>query len=211
MKTNTPSRKFSYSVLATALAIVIACELSAGSAQAGYIVTLQQVGGDIVATGTGALDVADLSLSPNTFASMALIVPKSGFIDTGPTSSVLLNGYLGFSGPASFGSGLLTLANNGSGNLVGLHSASGVLLVPLGYVSGTALSDTSTYNGKTFASLQVTPGTYVWSWGTGLHADTFTLQIGPAAVPDSGSTLGLLLVSVAALFGASRLRSLRVA
>ena len=50
-----------------------------------------------------------------------------------------------------------------------------------GYGSRNPLQDTSTYLNKTFSSLGVTPGTYVWTWGTGAHADSFTLQIGPAA------------------------------
>src|SRR5205085_7185414 len=49
------------------------------------------------------------------------------------------------------------------------------LIVPTGYVSGTALSDTATYSGRTFATLGVTPGTYVWTWGTGANQN-FTLQ-----------------------------------
>jgi VPDSG-CTERM motif len=43
----------------------------------------------------------------------------------------------------------------------------------------------------TFASLGVTPGTYVWTWGTGANHN-FTLQIGSAAVPDGGTTVSLL-------------------
>ena len=50
-----------------------------------------------------------------------------------------------------------------------------------GYGSRNPLQDTSTYLNQTFSSLGVTPGTYVWTWGTGAHADSFTLQIGPAA------------------------------
>ena len=77
-----------------------------------------------------------------------------------------------------------------------------VLFVPSGYLSGNPLSGTSTYNNATFASLGVTPGTYVWSWGTGLPNQNFTLQIGPAGVPDGGSTVSLLgcaLLGLAAL------------
>ena len=32
-----------------------------------------------------------------------------------------------------------------------------------------------TFNNATFASLGVTPGTYVWTWGTGLANQNFTL------------------------------------
>jgi hypothetical protein len=58
-----------------------------------------------------------------------------------------------------------------------------------------------TVNNSTFASLGVTPGTYVWSWGQGAN-QRFTLIIGGAGVPDGGSTVSLLgcaLVGLAAL------------
>jgi hypothetical protein len=70
-------------------------------------------------------------------------------------------------------------------------------------VSGNALLDSASYNNATFSSLGVTPGTYVWTWGPGVNQN-FTLQIGPAGVPDEGSTIGLLFLALAALFFARR-------
>ena len=64
--------------------------------------------------------------------------------------------------------------------------------MPQGYVSGAALSNSMTFNNATFASLGVTPGTYVWTWGTGLPNQNFTLIIGGVGVPDGGSTVSLL-------------------
>ena len=58
-----------------------------------------------------------------------------------------------------------------------------VLSVPRGYVSGTFLSGSATYSDASLATLGVTPGTYVWTWGTGANQN-FTLQIktpGPAS------------------------------
>jgi hypothetical protein len=69
-------------------------------------------------------------------------------------------------------------------------------------VSGNALSSSATWNNATFASLGMTPGTYVWRWGTGLENQNFTLVIGKAGVPDGGSTVSLLgfaLLGLAAL------------
>jgi len=59
-----------------------------------------------------------------------------------------------------------------------------------------------TFDNATFASLGVTPGTYEWTWGTGLRNQNFTLIIGGAGVPDGGSTVSLLgfaLLGLAAL------------
>jgi hypothetical protein len=93
----------------------------------------------------------------------------------------------------------LFFPNTSSGDLVGIAGNVnvgadhvGVLTVPDGYVSGTALSDSMTFNNATFASLGLTPGTYVWTWGTGLENQNFTLVIGGAGVPDGGSTVSLL-------------------
>jgi hypothetical protein len=47
---------------ASAISAVILIGLSAPLAQAGYVVTLEQVGGDVVATGSGAIDLTGLSL-----------------------------------------------------------------------------------------------------------------------------------------------------
>jgi hypothetical protein len=77
--------------------------------------------------------------------------------------------------------------------------------VPHGYVSGSSLSDSATYNNATFNSLGVTPGTYVWTWGTGPD-QKFTLDAVAPAVPDTGSTLGLLSLALTGVFGANRLR-----
>ena len=199
-------------MLAT-LAFIIACGLSVRPAQAvPYEVTLLQVGPDVVATGNGAIDLTGLSAAGMTgFGTQ--IIPSLAFILTGPLISNQ-NAYTplgGFSGPGNFGPGSTTFAISGTGDAVGIAPyVLGELFVPTTYISDTALSDTATYAGKTFSSLGVTPGTYVWTWGAGPD-QKFTLQIGAAGVPDSGSTFGLLFVSLAALVGAHRFRGRQLA
>jgi len=172
------------------------------SAQATYIATLDQVGADLLVTGTGSIDFTDLtfinSLSngfPNIEASVAQLRLGS------PFSTV--SQYSGISGPTSFGSGTMfnTFADSGSGNLVGVAGSIGRITVPTSYTSGTPLGiSTATWNNESFASLGITPGTYVWTWGSGIHADSFTLNIlQPNSVPDSGSTVALMLGAVGTL------------
>jgi hypothetical protein len=207
------SLKFFKPALAITLAIVLGWLLSVRPAEAGYTVTLQQVGPDVVATGSGAIDLTGLTfLSPS--ADFAGNSPRNsqirpgageghfaGGIVTGPTSwptSSSMDFYLEPSGPTSFGSGGLTLASSGSGHIVGTATScfgldcARYLIVPMGYVSGTFLSNSATWSGETFATLGVTPGTYVWTWGTGANQN-FTLQIGdvsptptPTATPFPG-------------------------
>ena len=165
-----------------------------------YTVTLEQIGSNVVANGSGAINLTGLTFVISG-ADNPGIVPFSGVISTGPFAS-MIDGYRGFTGPMDFGSGAGALPNTASGDFVGISGVGLGLFVPLNYISGTALSDSMTFNNATFASLGVTPGTYVWTWGTGLPNQNFTLIIGRAGVPDGGSTVSLLgcaLLGLAAL------------
>jgi hypothetical protein len=160
--------------LATTLAIVLASLLSVPPAQAGYTVTLQQVGGNVVAAGSGPINLTGLTFSQSGSVNPGIRAERvspgsSSLIYTGPTSSSV-NSYSGASGPTSFGSNpfiLVRSASSGSGDMVGISAGFwGVAIsVPTGYVSGNPLSDRATYSGTTLASLAVTPGTYIWKWG----------------------------------------------
>jgi hypothetical protein len=180
-----------------ALASLIGFGLSARPAQAGYLVTLLQQGTDVVATGSGTIDLTGLS-SSGTSVDRGFVRPSTGDIVTGPSTGLFgVDVYAGFTGPTSFGIGTGAIPNSGSGGLVGVETTIGGRLMdlPPGYVSGNPLSDTSTYSNQNFASLGVTPGTYVWTWGTGAHADSFTLQVGPAVPePASLTLLGIFMV-----------------
>ncbi len=185
-------------------AMLIGSGLSA-PAQAGYMVTLDEVGSNVVATGSGTIDLAGLSFV-SSFLQGDGIHPSRGYIFTGPTSASV-DSYTGFTGPTSFGSGDFTsFPSSGSGQLIGINGAGHFLGVPAGYVSGSALSDTATWDSQTFSSLGVTPGTYTWTWGAAAD-DSFMLQIGPTAVPapliDRG--LPVLLAVGGLLFGAKLL------
>jgi hypothetical protein len=158
------------------------------SARASYMVTLQEVGSNVVANGSGAFNLTALTFQgqgsgpQSIWGSVGEVIMGVGNVDL----------YGGLTGPASFGSGLAHGASFGSGDATGINGTLTRIYVPHLYVSG-ALSDSMTFNGATFATLGVTPGTYTWTWGTGMNADSYTLQIGPAgAVPDAGSTLSLL-------------------
>jgi hypothetical protein len=200
IKITTPSFKFFKPTLATTLAIVLASLLSVRPAQAGYTVTLQQVGPNVVATGSGAIDLTGLTFSGSTSLDPAIrpaIAPfgnrtLSAFINTGPTSSSV-DIYVGASGPGTgFGTLVFTSASSGSGDMVGIivggtslfggFPLGNRLSVPKDYVSGTTLSDMAVYSGTTLASLGATPGTYVWTWGAGANQN-FTLKILSAILP----------------------------
>lgn len=180
-------------------AVLLGSTLYAVPAHADYVLTLTQVGSNVVATGNGTIDLTGLKYAA-TPSTTAEVIPHFGAIITGPTDSGLVDLYTGFSGPTNFGAGTTpTSASTGSGDLVGITAAAGELAVPSGYLSGS-LSDTATYDNATFASLGVTPGTYTWTWG--LTPDrSFTLDV---LVPEPGSLAifgGSLLLLGAALRG----------
>jgi VPDSG-CTERM motif len=167
-----------------------------------FTITLEQVGSNVVATGSGAFNLTGLTLSPGQFVGTR--IAASFAIITMSPELVNADAYNGFTGPTSFGSGGLFSADSFSGDVFAFDGtgAFGGLFLLQGYVSGTALSNSMTFNNATLASLGVTPGTYVWSWGTGLPNQDFTLIIGGAGVPDGGSTVSLLgfgLLGLAAL------------
>src|SRR5947207_606731 len=163
---------------------------SARPAQA-YTVTLEQMGANVVATGSGAINLTGLTLSFPGAISFVQVFASLGTIETGALGvpNDFVDGYTGFAGPPSFGSGGLFFPNTGSGDFVGISSFLGFLVVPQGYVSGAALSDSMTFNNQTFAAMGVTPGTYVWTWGTGLPNQNFTLVIRGVRVGDGGDAL----------------------
>jgi VPDSG-CTERM motif len=180
---------------------VTASLFSVQPAQA-FTITLEQMGVNVVATGSGALNLTGLTfIGGQGFLGIPGLDPSPPLtIDAGTPGFV--DSYIGFTGPSSFGSGGFTEASSSSGDAVGIIASNDLnLFVRQGYVSGNPLSSSATWNNATFASLGVTPGTYVWSWGTGPNQN-FTLIIGGAGVPDGGSTVSLLgfgLLGLAAL------------
>src|SRR5207253_2192516 len=106
----------------TLLCAAMASVVIIGSpAQAGYIVTLTQVGPNVVANGSGAIDCT--GLVPSSASSGAEIWPNSAIIVTGPTALQNVDVYFLPNGPSQpFGSGSLTLASSGSGDLVGMDT-----------------------------------------------------------------------------------------
>jgi protein with PEP-CTERM/exosortase system signal len=178
------------------LALVSLLGLGITQSARAYSVTLQQVGSNVVASGSGPINLTGLTFFLPGIDFTARIRAGGGVIITGPPGgSGDVDIYTGFTGPTIFGSGFFFFPNTGSGDIVGIDAQSsfgGLLAVPPGYISGTALSDSMTFNNATFASLGVTPGTYVWTWGTGLENQNFTLIIEGAGVPDGGSTVSLL-------------------
>jgi hypothetical protein len=189
-------------VYAPALGVMmlVGSSLCAPPVLASYVATVVQEGSDVVATGSGTLNLASLTIIPGTFTTQASVQPNIGLLFLGEPMEEFISSYTGVSGPSSFGNGNSDIfADAGSGGIVGVDETTPlgmrVITVPGGYVSGTALSETSTWTNQTFSSLGLTPGTYIWTWGSGASADSFTLDVAPEP-----STLLLVGVALGAIF-----------
>jgi hypothetical protein len=187
----------------TAIALGALVAIAAPGAQAAYVITFQQVGPDVVETGSGFFDLTDLGVEDFGIARNAEIDPVRGrvfsgvFTDTNTSvSNNLPNSFI------TFGPGAFTNADATTGGPVGFES--GVadithLIFPAGYISDAPLSDSSSYLGATISSLGLTPGEYVIDWGSGAHADSLTIDVvAPPAAPEP-STWAMMLVGFAGL------------
>jgi hypothetical protein len=153
----------------------------AGSAQAALLLSINQVGADVVTTGSGSVNLSGLG-SPTSTTGASFLQPKSGWFLVGTTRPLAwYSTSVGVSGPANFGTGDMAIPTSDSGETFGVQATSSSidLYLPVGYVSGTALSGTTTYTSTTLTDLGVTPGTYTWTWGSGSTADSVTMTIVP--------------------------------
>jgi hypothetical protein len=135
------------------------------------------------------------------------VQPDNGTLVIGPLGPTGTDIYTGITGPSNFGSGGVASASSGSRDAVGIGGEDNLLAVPVGYVSGSLLSDTSTFDNATLASLGLTLRTYTYSWTPESEAtdDSFVINVGttplPAALPLFAGGLGAL-----GLFGWRRKR-----
>jgi len=180
---------------------------------ASAIVTLrvQQVGNDVVITGSGSaittalnpagtnneytnvLTDAQIYAGPDAFEDVSGVgggVSLWSNITSGPLRPLAFGNVPDVTENPSSGSGVLfgIVADNFEGN-----PGAQRLVLPSLYTSGTSLSGTSTFTGFTLARLGFTPGQIsTWSWGAGATADSLRLEVVdpnpvPAPLPIAGA------------------------
>jgi hypothetical protein len=187
-----------------ALLAIASASLFASSANAAVDIYVNSYtnGSDwgVLAQTTGSLNVTGFTravgsatLVPGIKGDLAyLFTGKPGAFSYPWGPSTLLDSFTGLTGPSDIGATLATGASFGTGDGFGFNTNGGKVFVPTGYVSGSAINSTATWQYLTLAgagagSLDLTIGTYVYSLGS----DTITLHIGTSApvapVPEPAS------------------------
>lgn len=162
-----PERKGDMRFFRLLMAVLL---LTAGSANAAYTINMYQNGPDVVATGSGTINLTGLA-GAGAGGTSAIVRAFNATLVVG--TSTTFDAYNGFVGPVNFGGGAAFTASSYSGNGVGFNGSINRVVVPQGYVSGSALASSSTWNGATIAGLGLTVGTYTWNWA----GDSLTLII----------------------------------
>jgi hypothetical protein len=192
-------------------AVLSLSALSASAARAAYVVNIEEVGANVVETGSGRLDLVGLPLNGTTTNTFAFLSPNPAGYGSGPSGAkeaqFISTISATLSGPTQWGPGAggFLKASSSSGDGVGITidpsgGEDNAIFVPAGY-DGGFLSETSTYLKESLASMGLTPGTYVYNFGGPFNADTFTVIVGVAgagAIPEP-STWALMLMGFAGL------------
>jgi len=158
---------------------------TSSSTPSGFSVTIVESGGNVVMSASGSLNINDLTLvnpSAGPFGFGGIGVSTATFLMG--TNGINAAQYSGFTTtPPNFGPGGVGGSQTSvSGNIFGVikqgPTAPYSLLVPVGYTTGTAISSSQTFNGQSFVSFGLTPGTYTYTWGSGANADSINVVVG---------------------------------
>ena len=158
---------------------------------ASYLITIKEVGSNVVMAGSGTLNIDDLTLVAGATGPMGgaglgvnsatfILGANGGYYDL--YSGILTN-------PGNFGTGSGIGSNSSAGDIVGLiynGAPPHMLIVPVGYNSGSYLTSSQTFNNKSFSSLGLATGTYSYTWGTGSNAEILSVVVGGTASGGGG-------------------------
>ena len=166
--------------------MVLVATLGGFSASAGLIVNITEESGSVVATASGTLDLFDLSSwgpssrSPQLYAS-------SSYISLGVAGDETR--YFPISGPSTaWGTDGGVNATTASGDRFAILGMMGYFATSTSYVSGSELYSTATFNDYTLGDLGLTQATYIYTFGSGDHADSITVNV----IPEPASAMMLV-------------------
>ena len=193
----------SLSVFAASLISLVSLVNSADGA---LTVDITEVGGDVVATFSGSLDLTGASYldsDTNPGGGQAVAPGISSFV-LGTSGTMDIYSHMGDSEITAFGVGSSPVyADSSTGDLFACMVFGGSnynLFLPGGYVFGSTISGTATWNGTTIAGMGLIPdSSHVFT----LPADSFTVNVG-SSVPEPSTAALLGLFTAAGLFSRRR-------
>ena len=165
--------------LAILATVFMALGSSSGSAAA--LFAFQEIGGGVVGTLSGELDLAGAA-PVGGGAQNPGIIPQEAFVSTDASDGVSLDSYL-VSGPSQFGTGASFFTGGvASGDSIGLISSGPFMVLNLHPdYDGGELSATLSFSGETLSSLGAIPGDYVYFLPS---QDTLTIRFrNPEPIP----------------------------
>jgi hypothetical protein len=161
------------------IALVLAAFFCVTTANARVIMTLDQVGPDVVLTASGTINLADMTSIGGGFQNG--IQPDGALAGTGNEATEV---FISISGPSHFGSGGFTASSTGTGDSLAICGGCNPAFigVPDGYMSGNQLSGTATFDNTTLAALGATPGHLYLDLGIRLEPRFVETRCHPRAI-----------------------------
>jgi len=160
-------------------------------ARSAIIARMEENGDGVVASYSGSIDLGGLQLySTNPVPSLGYQNVQADYGRFGIGESTSFLRYRGLLGPQAIGSDSLPFRSTSvTGAFTGVWGTMGHIWVPVGYISGSPISGTSSWSGQTLASMGLSVGEYTWTWGSGTSSDKFTLSVVPE--PSTAPLVGL--------------------
>jgi hypothetical protein len=166
------------------------------AAHSAIVLTVKQVGSDVVVIGSGTANTTNGLAAPisdndytNILTDTQIYAGPAAFSNDLNTPDVAVKLWGGLTGPSLIGNDPAIFENPifGSGDLFGIFADNGtgqsLLVLPSSYMSGASLNGTSRFSGFTLANLGLSPGVFSWTWGTNPNADSLELRIEPVPAP----------------------------
>ncbi|MDQ8196316.1 hypothetical protein QEH59_17910 [Coraliomargarita sp. SDUM461004] len=175
----------------------------ASIAHSAIFLNLYEAGADVVLSASGSANTSDLTVM-NGSGESYLYAPAA-VLQTVNRCYEFYSG-VSFSGPTSF-TGTADMAGTFvSGDAVDIIGQNEQIILPTGYISGSAVSGESIWAGVTLASMGLDEGTYTWTWGNDLTADSLTLIVSQSPIPEPSSYSVIMSLIVATICLSSRRR-----
>lgn len=195
----------------TAALITLTTAASSLSVNAALVLNLHESGGNINLTYSGSIDLSATQGIFNSDSPNNWIYPNSGSITVpGNTAGVITNYSVDFANYVPFGTSGISAGvwTSSIGDPIAMFT-NPVIGLPQGYAGGP-LSGSAVIIGQTFASLGITPGTYVNTFTNGLNSDSLTIAAGaPSPIPEPSTYIATSGISLLIGFVVWRRKKLR--